>query len=58
MTGDGSAPDKGDRSFSPDEGLNRALIEEFYKDSVEQYGIDSVQARMLLKLLSDKPTKP
>jgi len=32
--------------------LNRMLIEEFYKDSVDQYGTDSEQARTLLRLLS------
>jgi hypothetical protein len=63
MTGITSAPGQDDGSpKSGKEELNRLLIEEFYKDSVARYGIDSEQARALSPLLmswrfSRTPTK-
>ena len=53
MTGDTSALGQGDRSPErAQEELSRLLIEEFYKDSVARYGIDSEQARALWSLLA------
>lgn len=44
---------KDEFSFTPNTiELHRELIEQFYERSVEQYGIGSEQARMLVRLLS------
>jgi hypothetical protein len=53
MAGDTSAPAQGERlpNLSQEE-LGRLLIEQFYKDSVAHYGIDSEQARELWRLLT------
>jgi hypothetical protein len=52
MTGDTGALGRGDQSPEPNkEELKRLLIEQFYEDSVERYGIDSGQARALWRFL-------
>ena len=53
MTDDTGAPDEDDRSLKPArEDLNRLLIEQFYRDSVAQYGPESDQVCALSRLLS------
>jgi hypothetical protein len=42
-------------SLDPEE-QHRQLIEQFYKDSVLRYGIDSEQARLLLQTLRSADT--
>jgi hypothetical protein len=52
MIGDTSAPHEDDWSLrSAKEELNRLLVEQFYADSVAQYGPDSEQARALSRHL-------
>ena len=50
MKEDTSALGQGDRS---EEELSRLLIEEFYRESVAKYGIDSEQARDFWHLLTN-----
>jgi hypothetical protein len=53
MTGDKDAQSNDDLSFAlGKEQLHRLLIEQFYEDSVDRYGTDSEQARMLARLRS------
>ena len=53
MTGDTNGPGHGDRfPKSTEEELNRWLIEEFYKNAVARYGLDSEQSRALSRFLS------
>jgi hypothetical protein len=47
------APCKDELYSAPNENeLYRELIEQFYERSVDRYGIDSAQVRMLSQLLS------
>jgi hypothetical protein len=53
MTGDTSSPSQDDRPLQfAEESLNRLLVEQFYEDSVAQYGTESEQARLLSRVLS------
>ena len=53
ITNDRNAPSKDDLSFTPGEKeLCRQLFEQLYANSVDRYGVDSEQARMLSQLLS------
>ena len=50
---DKDAQCKDELYLAPNESeLHRELIEQFYKGSVDRYGIESAQVRMLSRLLS------
>ena len=53
MTGRTAVRRKDQGSLAPGkEKLNRLLIQQFYETSVDRYGSDSEQARMLSRMLS------